>query len=528
MEKRAILAFIISIFIIFMWSLQKGNENRKGAKKITNKKASLLKEKERGYSKTADISNKKDILDKRDIKKDIKDVYVETPLYRCILTNYDGRLKKWILKKYYDKIGKDAKNIELIYPVKEKSLPLLFNIINGNFKFPDRKIFDVDKEDLILKGEDVKDIKFYIKGKDINILKRYIFYANSYRVDLEIRIENGMDKLLMGEAKLNWVLSKKGKNPSFSEGVAFVNNRVIRSKLNDIIKNEREYKGKILWMGFEDKYFISAIIPRAYDNTSVKFFESSGDYTGELIYPIQYIKKDIVYKYSLYLGPKEFDRLESLNVKLDKSINLGWFGIIAKPLLIILKFFYSFTRNYGVAIILLTFLIKIIFHPLSIKSFKSMKEMQRLQPMIKEIKEKYKNDKERMNKEVMELYKRYRVNPLGGCLPMLIQFPVFIALYNALLNSIELRHTPFILWIKDLSAKDPYYVTPIIMGVTMLIQQRMTPHTGDPTQEKIMYIMPIVFTIMFLNFPSGLVLYWLVNNILSIGQQYFINKKWRV
>jgi len=215
-------------------------------------------------------------------------------------------------------------------------------------------------------------------------------------------------------------------------------------------------------------------------------------------------------------------------VKLDKSINLGWFGIIAKPLLIILKFFYSFTRNYGVAIILLTFLIKIIFHPLSIKSFKSMKEMQRLQPMIKEIKEKYKNDKERMNKEVMELYKRYRVNPLGGCLPMLIQFPVFIALYNALLNSIELRHTPFILWIKDLSAKDPYYVTPIIMGVTMLIQQRMTPHTGDPTQEKIMYIMPIVFTIMFLNFPSGLVLYWLVNNILSIGQQYFINKKWRV
>ena len=169
--------------------------------------------------------------------------------------------------------------------------------------------------------------------------------------------------------------------------------------------------------------------------------------------------------------------------------------------------------------------IKILFYPLTYKSYKSMKEMQKLQPKMAELKEKYKNDRDAMNKAVMELYQTHKVNPLGGCLPMLVQMPIFIALYRALMSSIELRHAPFMLWIHDLSARDPYYVTPIVMGATMFVQQRMTPSAGmDPAQAKMMMMLPVIFTVMFINMPAGLVLYWLVNNILTIAQQAYINK----
>jgi len=194
-------------------------------------------------------------------------------------------------------------------------------------------------------------------------------------------------------------------------------------------------------------------------------------------------------------------------------------------LLVVLKFFYQYTGNYGVAIIILTILIKILFHPLTRKQYESMREMQKIQPKMQAIREKFKNDKERMNREVMDLYRTHKINPLGGCWPMLLQIPVFFALYKALLNSIELRHAPFMLWIQDLSEKDPCYVTPIIMGVTMFLQQKMTPAAGDPNQQKMMMFMPIIFTFLFLSFPSGLVLYWLVNNILTIGQQFVSQRR---
>ena len=193
--------------------------------------------------------------------------------------------------------------------------------------------------------------------------------------------------------------------------------------------------------------------------------------------------------------------------------------------MVVLKFFYGFIGNYGFAVILLTVCIKLIFWPLTQKSYKSMKGMQKLQPEMKKMREKHGKDKQKLNQEMMSFYKDNKVNPLGGCLPMVIQIPVFFALYRVLLGSIELRHAPFMLWITDLSAKDPYYVTPLIMGVTMFLQQKMTPTNMDPTQAKIMLMMPVVFTFMFLNFPSGLVLYWLTNNLLTILQQYLIKRQ---
>ena len=209
-------------------------------------------------------------------------------------------------------------------------------------------------------------------------------------------------------------------------------------------------------------------------------------------------------------------------------MDYGWLGnkfaFLVKPLLSVLTFFYGVFGNYGWAIIFLTILIKIIFFPLTHKSFKSMKGLQKIQPYVKVIQERHKDDRQKMNEEMIELYKKHQVNPLGGCLPMLLQIPVFISLYHALFFSIELRGAPFMGWITDLSVADPYYVTPVMMGVTMFLQQKMTPSVGDPVQQKIMLMLPIVFTFLFVTFPAGLVIYWTINNLLTIAQQYYIYK----
>jgi YidC/Oxa1 family membrane protein insertase len=242
------------------------------------------------------------------------------------------------------------------------------------------------------------------------------------------------------------------------------------------------------------------------------------------------------YSYTIYFGPKELSTLKAAGHDLDKIVNFGWFDFLAKPMLYLLNFLYGFVRNYGLAIILVTVIIKALFWPIAHKGMKSMKTLQKLQPKMAKLREKYGNDKERLNKEMIQLYQTYKVNPMGGCLPMILQIPVFFALYKVLLQTIELRHAPFMLWITDLSAPDRLYigfdipmlggipVLTLLMGASMFLQQKMTPSTLDPTQARIMMFLPVVFTFMFINFASGLVLYWFVNNLLSMAQQYVINK----
>jgi YidC/Oxa1 family membrane protein insertase len=249
------------------------------------------------------------------------------------------------------------------------------------------------------------------------------------------------------------------------------------------------------------------------------------------------------YQYLLFFGPKSMQILGEAGHSLKKALNFGMFDILAKPCVWLMNKLYSVIPNYGIAIIVLTILIKGVLWPLGSKSYKSMSEMKKIQPLMKEIREKHKNDKKKMNEEVMSLYRTYKINPLGGCLPMVVQLPVFFALYRMLYQAIELRHAPFFLWIDDLSAPDrlfhfnidsipfmePPYGIPvltIIMGATMLLQQKMSPPMGDPTQAKMMMFMPLIFTVIFINFSAGLVLYWLVNNVLSISQQYYIQKKY--
>jgi YidC/Oxa1 family membrane protein insertase len=247
------------------------------------------------------------------------------------------------------------------------------------------------------------------------------------------------------------------------------------------------------------------------------------------------------FDYQLFFGPKSMSAVAQAGHDLSRIIDFGYFDVLAKPCLWLMNYLYTIIPNYGVAIIILTILSKILLWPLGTKSYKSMSQMKKLQPLIKEIRDKYKDDRKKMNEEVMRLHRTYNINPLGGCLPMVVQIPVFFALYRMLDQAIELRHAPFIGWINDLSAPDrlfhfdfsipfmePPYGIPVltlIMGATMFWQQKMTPPAGDPTQAKMMLLMPVVFTFIFINFSAGLVLYWLVNNVLSIGQQYYTQKK---
>jgi YidC/Oxa1 family membrane protein insertase len=288
-------------------------------------------------------------------------------------------------------------------------------------------------------------------------------------------------------------------------------------------------KGDIGWYSFEGEYFTALLIPPPSEKNltlSVEGNEKNLLKADMITSPVSIPgRQSVKIPYQIYLGPKDENRLKELGVEAEKLVDFGFFTIVAKPLLWFLRLTHNVTKNFGIDIIILSILIKIIFIPLTQISFKSMKEMQKVQPEMARIKETYKNDKARLQQEIMLLYKRRKINPMSGCLPMVIQIPVFIALYNALQNAIEMRHAPFFLWIRDLSAKDPIYITPIIMGATMVIQQKMTPTAADPAQAKLFMLMPVMFTFLFLNFPSGLVLYWLVTNVLSIAHQYYLNKR---
>ena len=284
------------------------------------------------------------------------------------------------------------------------------------------------------------------------------------------------------------------------------------------------YRGDIQWTSFQNKYFAAALIPDK-GIKSAKVVKKTEDqvYVG---LNFESVQSSASATHLLYVGTKNLETLENSGHKLFRLIDYGWLGnkfaFLVKPMLKALGFFYGIIGNYGWAIICLTFVIKLILFPLTHKSFKSMKGMQKIAPYIKVIQERHKGDRQKINEEMIGLYKKYKVNPLGGCLPMLLQIPVFISLYHALFFSIELRGAPFMLWIQDLSAQDPYYVTPVLMGATMFLQQKMTPSTADPVQQKIFMFMPILFTFLFITFPAGLVIYWTVNNLLTIAQQYYI------
>jgi YidC/Oxa1 family membrane protein insertase len=391
-------------------------------------------------------------------------------------------------------------------------------------------------------GHDSVEVRLAAEGRDgVTVEKIYTFRRDSYVIDVALEIRNG------GSAPVApfvyFQLTHDGKPPASHDSLAqsfgaqsffgfavYTDEKKFQKlELPDVEKGKAQYvrQAKDGWLAFVQHYFVTGWLPAAgLARDYVVEKRQDGSYAARLMVPSSAIAPGTSAKVAapLYAGPQEQRRLQAAAPGFDLVVDYGWLTIIAWPLFAILEFFHKMTGNWGVAIILLTVTIKLVFFPLSAASYKSMAKMKLVTPRLTKIREMYGQDRNKMNQAMMELYKTEKINPLGGCFPILVQIPVFIALYWVLLAAIELRHAPFMLWIHDLSALDPYYVLPILMTITMIVQTKLNPVPPDPVQAKVMQFMPYVFSVFFFFFPAGLVLYWLINNILSIAQQWQIQR----
>ena len=555
MEKRALLAVIVSLIILVIWQYYFSPSPPETVKEKPGEGKVLPPTKTpEEPGKGVPLPGKKpeavaipSVQTSPVIKvQPGKDITVDTPLYTAVFDTRGARLKDWKVKKYLDKIGEGGKPINLATEELSGGHPFGLEISEANFPFSPDSVFQVNIENLKLgPDKDKGELLFtWDSPEGLRLTQQMIFYADSYRIDVGLQMTNPSSRTFEGRPLFTWS-GKVFLAPGDSGGFACIPGAgggtgaevppftaLVKKELQEVelkdLKEEKRFSKDVQWGGFQNKYFLAALIPKKTEGTEL-ILKKVSDTVGEVRMggPKASLPPGTQFSqsYIMYLGPKDLDILKAFSFELDRALDFGWFDVVAKPMLQAMKFFYKYTGNYGLAIIILTVIIKILFwYPTHI-SYKSMKEMKKVQPEMAKLREKFKDDKEKLNKEMMELYRRYKVNPMSGCLPMVIQIPVFFALYKVLLYSIEIRHAPFYWWIGDLSVADPYYISPILMGGSMFVQQWMTPTTGDPTQAKMMLIMPVVFTFMFLSFPTGLVIYWLFNNLLSIGQQIYINKQ---
>jgi len=544
MDKRTLLALALSFLVFLVWSLLFGPKPKETP---TEKQATPAREE----SQPAAKERKRPPGPKRELMPEAErgspDITVETGLYVAVFSGSGPQIKSFQLKEYRSKPEKDSPLKELVQVNNKDGYGLSLGFLGENIPNIEWGSYKVNRQNITVRAGDQPESLIYEweSPQGIRIRTEFLFYADKYEIGLSVKVANKSDYVIDDTLLFNIAHVPQEMRRSYGsfEGMALL----LGNKLEEVKESKiqgKQFLGQISWIAYEEPYFMTAIIS---ENDKKATAKGAVLPDGEI--RISYIpspfnlgkNESTIRNFTLYLGPRDLYILKTLNKNLEKAINFGWFDIIAKPLLVALRFFNQYLSNYGLSIILLTILIKILFWPLTRKSYQSMKEMRKLQPMMAKLREKYKNNKQEMNKQLMGLYKTYKINPMGGCLPMLVQMPVFFAFYRILPNSIELRHAPFVLWVNDLSAPErlfsfpftiplmaPPYGIPILtllMGASMFLQQKMTPMTGDPAQAKMMMLLPVVFTFLFINFPSGLVLYWLVNNILSIAQQYRINRQ---
>lgn len=420
-------------------------------------------------------------------------------------------------------------------------------LIGSDREYPNHNVeYSTDRFDIDLGDRDSVQAELLWTGPDgVEYKKIYTFHRDSYRIDVDFKVKNNSTQEWSGffygqlkqtEIKQAGSMGFLGRLPSYSGAAIYTEedkyDKIDYSEINESPLNLSTREG---WVAMLQHYFVSAWLPQ--DSSGYQIYSGVSRNTPAPQYRIGFKNTEPVriaagqqgeLKGALFVGPKEHERLTALEVPgIALTVDYGWLTPVADPLFWLLNRIHSVVNNWGWAIILLTLLVKIIFLPLSAASYKSMAKMKKLQPRLQTLKERYGDDKQKFQQEMMKLYKTEKVNPAGGCLPILVQIPVFIALYWTLLESVELRQADFMFWLNDLSLPDPYYVLPIIMGISMLAQQMLNPAPMDPLQKKIMTALPVVFTVFFLWFPAGLVLYWVVNNLLSIAQQYFITKKYQ-
>jgi YidC/Oxa1 family membrane protein insertase len=527
MEKNTIIAVVLSVAVLigyqymFKDSTPPPAQQKKEVTKASEKSSTeTAKPVESNSAKTEGGRKKKDVK----LSAPEKTIAVENAVYRLILSSNGAAVKQIELKDYKDKNGKP------IVLKGDEAAPALSLGSDEGLQLADAA-FTVSGSDVKLsESKKSAEISFDYKSGDLKIRRTYTFSNADYAIAVKDEV-SGKDSYLVTLGRNFGIFDKEDSN---HHGPVVLKDTDRKEFTAKDAKETKTFREGVKWIAQEDKYFASFIVPQG-KFEEARIWSNNGDAVAGLK------MKGGENSYTFYAGPKEYNILEKYKAGMEHVIDFGFFSIISRPLFWFLKWLNGFFNNFGVSIIVLTIVTKIPFIPIINKGSKSMKKMQEMQPRIAELKEQYKNDPQKMQKEMMGLYKKHKINPVSGCLPMLLQIPFFFALFSILSTAIELRQAPFMLWITDLSPPDILFghipdvvpllggtalgLLPLVMGLTTFIQQKMTPTMGDPKQQKIMMMMPLIFTFMFLNFASGLVLFWLVSNVLGIIQQFYINRK---
>ena len=481
-----------------------------------------------------------------DVPSQGKIIKVITDLLELEIDTNGGDVRQMYLRQYPANAEADGQLLELFSSKADNFHIAQSGIISSKSITPDsnkaHSIYrSAQDEYRLAEGNNELRVVLSWQQDDVQVEKVFTFKRDSYLIDIEHIVKAGRENWFGQQYRqLKRVEPSDDGESSFiytyTGGVVYndelkyekidFSEMADKSHLKDIGLGNRMQGG---WLAMIQHYFLAAWVPDQDEKNKVytKYNDRNGQYILGMVSPIQEIAagQEGRFKSQLVVGPKIQERLEEIAPGLELTIDFGVLTIIAKPLFWLLKQFYDIFLNWGWAIIFLTLTVKLIFYKLSETSYKSMAKMRKVAPRMKAMKERFGDDRQAMSQAMMKMYKEEKINPLGGCLPIVVQMPVFISLYWVLLESVEMRHAPFALWLTNLTDKDPYFVLPVLMGVSMYIQQKLNPAPIDPVQQKIFQIMPFGFTVMFSFFPSGLVLYWVVNNILSITQQYFITKK---
>jgi YidC/Oxa1 family membrane protein insertase len=469
-------------------------------------------------------------------------INVKTDLFDVELNTLGGDIRRITMKKVHSALDR-TQPLTLMEPDPKHYFITQTGLLGEGL--PSHKtLYEADGRSFVLgDGKDSIEVRLTARAPNgAEIVKRYVFRRDSYVIDVAYDVTNKSDKPLTAHAYFQFLRDGNPPSEQAAQTSAFAGvttftgpaiytdeGKFAKVDFSDIAKGKQTHvkKAKDGWIGIIQHYFVSAWLPK--DGLEREYFTNKvGDnlYTAGVVMPLGTIAPGATASVDVpaYIGPQETEKLEKVAPGLNLVVDYGWLYILAAPLFWVLKWIHGVVGNWGWAIIILTILIKLLFYPLNAKAGRSMAQMKVLTPKMEKLKELYGDDRQKLNQAMMELYRTEKINPLGGCLPILVQIPVFIALYWVLLASIELRHAPWLGWIHDLSAPDPYFILPVIYAISMLVQTRLNPQPADPVQARVMMIMPVMFSIFFLFFPAGLVLYWVVQNLLSIVQQWHINR----
>ena len=509
MDRRSALAVIICMLIFLGWQkffIEPKIALHLSTSEIANTSSQNTPPENlhtESSTKTAEIS-----------KKPAENLRVEVAGAAVTLTDGGSFFSNWILKDYKVGIAQDAQSIDLRSVTREET--------QVELAFDDTALTYLNQTQGTLKATPQGAIWSY-EDANVKLTREFLVSAQSPYIDARISAE--FKHRSPRFAFISLASKSTEKDPEAQDHqLLYYHQGIERVPLKEEIE-QKQIAAPVKYIATTNRYFIMAAVdqsPMAPNALQQPLGPRAGRMS--LVYPIAGNSIQIPLK--LYFGPKDLEVLRKVEPTLDHTVDFGWFTVCAYPLLKTLRWLYQYVENYGVAIILLTLLLKLITFPLNYKSMKNMKNMAKLQPQLQKIREKYKDDREALNREMLTLMKNHGYNPMAGCLPIFIQMPIFFALYRVLYSSIELYHAPFGLWIHDLSSRDPFYITPVLLSLTMFVQQKLTPNTAtDPAQAKMMQFMPLIFGAFMLTLPSGLTLYMLINAIASIGQQLFLNKK---